>query len=95
MCVFGKMEDILSIVHHVEVAGQAHLAQTNESYWQHGLEALCCAWWLLVAACAALVHAAVPGVFTNTASSLAAHVVRSVAARHHRGTKPDAPTKAH
>ena len=51
---------------------------------------------LLLATLAAFIHAFVPGWFTSTASTLAAHVVRTVAVRNQRGTTPDgAPMKAH
>ena len=87
------MERYFERVHDASVA---HLAQTRETYAQHAFEALTCSWWLLCAAIAAFIHAFVPGVFTSTASSIAAHIVRSVAARHQRGVMPDdAPKMAH
>ena len=95
------MEALQAAVNRLAASGSAHLRATGETYGQHAREALCCSWWLLCAALAALIHALVPGCFTNTASSLAAHVVAAVAARrkqqqHHSGVTPEgAPMKAH
>ena len=83
-------------IDYVMLCSSAHLAQTHETYFQHARKALLCSWLLLLATLAAFIHAFVPGWFTSTASTLAAHVVRTVAVRNQRGTTPDgAPMKAH
>ena len=78
----------MRIVTRVRTAGAAHLAATQESWSQHAREALISSFWLFCAAFAALIHAAVPGVFTHTASGIAAYIVRAVHARHHKGVTP-------
>ncbi len=60
----------------------AHPASVNESYFEHFLFALTFAAWLFAAACAALVHAALPFLFEKTASG----IIRRLYARiEHRG----------
>ena len=67
---------------------RVHLHDTGETYGNHALQALWIAGCCLLAAVAALIHAAVPGVCTDTASTLAKTVAESV---HDRKTKAAAP----
>ena len=59
----------------------AHPAAMGESYVRHAMNALHVAGLMAVGACAAFVHAWVPGWFTTTASDAAARVVDAVNSR--------------
>ena len=59
----------------------AHLDETNETYGVHALEACWVGIRMLAGGAAAMCHAIIPGVFTSTASSIAAQVAADVAAR--------------
>lgn len=56
-----------------------HPAQVHESYLQHAATAAWIGVNMAVGSIAAFVHAVVPGLFTHTASSIAAHVVQLAA----------------
>ena len=59
----------------------AHLDEMDESYGVHAMEACWVGVRMLTGGIAAMCHAVIPGVFTNTASTLAAQVAADVAAR--------------
>lgn len=75
----------------VDAAFFAHPRQAGESYWAHAWQAVRIAAWMQAGAAAALVHAAVPGLFSATASSLARKVVGSVARRQNACPPPVTP----
>ncbi|MEO0487180.1 MAG: DUF6356 family protein [Pseudomonadota bacterium] len=60
----------------------AHPASVGESYFGHARFALGFCFWLLVAAGAALVHAAVPRLCETTASTILRRLVAKMDARH-------------
>lgn len=59
-----------------------HPATVNETYLQHMRFALGFAFWLGVAAVAALIHAAVPALCETTASRILKRLHGRIAARH-------------
>ena len=60
----------------------AHPATVNETYFGHMRFALGFAFWLAVAACAALVHAIVPALCETTASRILKRLHGRMIARH-------------
>ena len=59
-----------------------HPATVNESYWEHMRFALSFAFWLAVAAGAALLHALVPALCETTASRILRRLTDRMARRH-------------
>ncbi|KMK66586.1 DUF6356 family protein [Puniceibacterium sp. IMCC21224] len=59
-----------------------HPAKVNESYFQHMQEALGFAFWLTVAAAAALIHAFVPALCETTASRILRRLTGKMQRRH-------------
>ncbi|MEM8537014.1 MAG: DUF6356 family protein [Pseudomonadota bacterium] len=60
----------------------AHPATVNETYFEHMRFALGFAFWLLVAAGAALIHAILPALCETTASSILRRLTDRMNARH-------------
>lgn len=59
-----------------------HPATVNESYLQHMRFALGFAFWLSIAAIAALVHAAIPALCETTASRILKRLTAKIESRH-------------
>ena len=64
-----------------------HLDSVQETYWRHGLEALWIGARLVGAAVAVVIHAAVPALFTHTASDTAASIVQDRRRRETLGSR--------
>lgn len=60
----------------------AHPATVDETYFQHMRFALGFAFWLVVAGCAALVHAVFPALCETTASRILHKLTARMTARH-------------
>ena len=60
----------------------AHPASVNETYLEHARFALAFAFWLAVAAVAALIHAIVPRMCETAASTIIRRLVAKMDARH-------------
>lgn len=60
----------------------AHPASVNETYLEHARFALSFAFWLAMAALAALVHAVIPKLCETTASTILRRLVAKMDARH-------------
>ncbi len=60
----------------------AHPASVNETYWGHMQFALRFAFWLLIAGCAALLHALIPALCETTASRILKRLNTKIEARH-------------
>lgn len=60
----------------------AHPATVDETYWGHMRFALGFAFWLSVAACAAVIHALIPALCETTASRILTRLSNRMAARH-------------
>lgn len=59
-----------------------HPATVNESYFQHMRFAFGFAFWLAVAACAALIHAVIPALCETTASRILRRLHDRITRRH-------------
>jgi len=60
----------------------AHPETVDETYFQHMRFAASFAFWLLVAAVAATIHAIIPALCETTASRILARLTNRMAARH-------------
>lgn len=60
----------------------AHPATVDETYWGHMRFALGFAFWLSVAACAAVIHAVIPALCETTASRILTRLNNRMVARH-------------
>jgi hypothetical protein len=71
--------------------GRAHLAEVNESYFEHLVAALGISGRLIGASAACAAHAIFPGICVHTASRLMADVQTSIARRmlQHSAAGPD------
>jgi len=61
-----------------------HLTEAGEHYVEHGLFALRIAFYLFLAACAAVIHAVLPCVFETTASDAVKHLADVLDRRGHK-----------